>query len=127
MKLIEGIDYRKISRGKWKYELLRDVTLQVDLGYINFFHPYFRYEYGVLHLRKGYAYDADTVMRASLFHDSVCQSYDLMLTGYHARKEGDRMFRRICLEDGMNPFRAWCMYRSVRMWSKSTRMKRKYK
>ena len=137
MKLIEGIDYRKISRGKWKYELLRDLTVGIGLdGLIFITTPYFEYDvYKGLIIKKFYAWDGasgpaidtDTVLRASLAHDAVCQAYDMELIDDYARKSSDRMFRDICLEDGMYPFRAWYMYRSVRMWSKLTRMKGKYK
>ena len=135
MKLIKNTHYRKIRNAKWKYELLLDLGFKVDLGYLNFTHQFFSYENGALIVRRGYSWDGasgpaidtDTVLRASCGHDAVCQADDLgLIKSAYQRKNGDRMFRGYCLEDGMHEFRAWYMYKSVRAWSRLTRLSNKY-
>jgi hypothetical protein len=85
---------------------------------------------GVLAIEKGYAWDGpsgpsvdtDSFMRGSLVHDAL---YQLMRTGRLAmalRPAADKLLKDICLEDGMSRFRAWFVYRAVRMGgSKSAR------
>jgi hypothetical protein len=81
---------------------------------------------GTIRFRPGYAWDGasgptlDTrdTMRGSLVHDGC---YQLMRMGLldHARWRAptDRAFRRICLEDGMWPPRAWAWYHLVRVFA----------
>ncbi len=81
---------------------------------------------GTLSLRDGYAWDGpsgptlDTpsFMRGSLVHDAL---YQLMREGHldpavH-REAADRILRALCLEDGMNPLWAWCVYQGVRLFA----------
>lgn len=80
---------------------------------------------GALTIKKGYAWDGPsgptidtkTFMRGSLVHDAL---YQLMRAGHldyklH-RKLADRLLRRICLQDGMLAFRAWYVYKTVRIF-----------
>ena len=81
---------------------------------------------GTLSLRDGYAWDGpsgptfDTpdFMRGSLVHDAL---YQLMREGHLDRavhrERADRILREICQEDGMNPLRAWWVYRGVRLFA----------
>lgn len=79
---------------------------------------------GKLLLRAGYAWDGpsgptvDTpdFMRASAGHDGL---YQLIHLGFLSkdlhRKAADEHLRKVCLEDGMPPWRAWWVYSAVRL------------
>lgn len=81
---------------------------------------------GTLTLREGYAWDGPsgptldtlTFMRGSLVHDAL---YQLMREGHldpaRHRAAADRILRALCLEDGMNPLRAWWVYQGVRLFA----------
>lgn len=61
--------------------------------------------------------DDETNMRGSLIHDAL---YQLMREGLLDRKYrecADQLFKKICLEDGMRKFRAWCWYHGVRIFA----------
>ncbi len=65
---------------------------------------------------SGPTIDTKSFMRGSLAHDAL---YQLMREGKlnrHYRKYTDRLLKKICLEDGMNKFRAWYVYKAVRMF-----------
>lgn len=79
---------------------------------------------GKLMIRAGYAWDGpsgiaiDTksFMRGSLLHDAL---YQLIREGHlqpSFRLYADELLRKVCLEDGMNPIRAWWVYQCVRMF-----------
>ena len=79
----------------------------------------------VLVIKRGYAWDGpsgptiDTknFMRGSLVHDALYQIMRLQLLSKEQwRDEADLELKRICREDGMARFRAWYVYRSVRIW-----------
>lgn len=118
--------YRKLP--KWKYQLLEDETfldgsilplVRIETDYIVL------HEVGVLTVKKGYAWDGATwasdgnqVKRASLIRDAYCQ---LISEGYLPlvfRLEADEIFKRICLQDGISKFRAWYMYKFIRVYVK---------
>lgn len=82
-------------------------------------------EQGWLTVRRGYCWDGpsgpsvdtDSFMRGSLFHDAL---YQLLREG-QLRDEGtdrriaDELLRDVCRADGMSRFRAWYVYRTLRM------------
>ena len=78
---------------------------------------------GELNISNGYAwdgasgtFDTKTIMRGSLVHDVL---YQLMRQGFldkNHRKDSDKFFRKICIEDGMNRAYAWIVYHSVRVF-----------
>ncbi len=82
---------------------------------------------GVLYLKHGYAWnganvvpDTDSILRASLIHDAL---YQLIRNGYlgmEHREEADKIFRKICLEDGMWGWYAWTTYQAVRKGGKGS-------
>lgn len=94
-------------------------------------HPYIRIDVdGILVISKGYAWDGPsgptidtaTFMRGSLVHDALYQLIRGGWLGRERRLYADQLLRQICREDGMNPIRAWWVYRSVRIFgSGSTR------
>ncbi len=70
---------------------------------------------------SGPTIDTDTFMGPSLGHDPI---YEFLRKGLLPpncgyRKQADQLLRRLCLEDGMNRFRAWYVYREVRRWAAS--------
>lgn len=80
---------------------------------------------GLLTISAGYAWDGatwcpdlDSIMRPSLAHDAC---YQLMREGHldpaRFRYYADRMFYRMCLEDGMPRPLAWVAYQAVRMFA----------
>ncbi|EMJ98133.1 hypothetical protein [Leptospira alstonii] len=80
---------------------------------------------GLLKIDAGYAWDGPsgptidtkTFMRGSLVHDAL---YQLMreekLDRLKYRENADQLLKKICLEDGMNSFRASYVYRFVRLF-----------
>lgn len=66
---------------------------------------------------SGPTFDTLTFMRGSLVHDAL---YQLMREGgldrQMYREAADITLRQICLEDGMNPIRAWWVYQGVRLF-----------
>lgn len=114
--------YKKVN---WKYVLLIPYVIEVNIpanGNIDGYIALLDYD---LEIASGYAWDGpsgpaidtDTFMRGSLVHDAL---YQLMREGKLSskyRKRADELLRTICLEDGMNPFRAWYIYHGVRLFS----------
>lgn len=120
--------FHPLRKKGYKYRLCQDYRIQIeprvppfiDVDNILFLSPD-----GWLVVKAGYAWDGssgptiDTPsnMRASLLHDVLFQ---LMRLGKLAYKKWigytNRLFRSMCLEDGMNPFRAWIYYLGVSSW-----------
>lgn len=79
---------------------------------------------GWLSISPGYAWDGATwcpdwqwIMRPSLAHDAT---YQLLREGHldqRFRYYADRMFYRMCLEDGMPKPLAWVAYQAVRLFA----------
>ena len=77
---------------------------------------------GMLTIQKGYAWDGpsgptiDTksFMRGSLVHDALYQLMRNNLLPSSCREDADQELHRICIEDGMNRFRAWYILLGVR-------------
>ena len=119
--------YRKLTdkerNGKpYKYELIGNyVQRGIDLGDKDLFirgWVYYRASDKSLWITKGYRWDGSTVvldtkpcMRASAVHDALQQ---LINTGKLDRKKyqnyADRLYRDICIEDGMWKIRAYWRY-----------------
>jgi hypothetical protein len=115
--------YRSLKN--WKYELLKGEITPVGIpGIVT--SRYFTLSNGVLFIYPHYAwdgpsgptFDTKTFMRGSLVHDAICQMCEEGHLPKSARKLGDELLRKICIEDGMNKFRAWYVYNAVRMYSK---------
>ena len=79
-------------------------------------------EAGLLTIKAGYAWDGpsgptrDTksFMRGSLVHDALYQLMRNNLLPSSCREDADQELHRICIEDGMNRFRAWYVLLGVR-------------
>ncbi len=118
----------------YKYDVRQVYRHSVPrLSRFKYINDYLRLQDGVLTISVGYAWDGpsgptfDTknFMRGSLVHDAL---YQLMREGAiprkHYRKYADQLLNIICLEDGMSKFRAWYVYRAVRMFCKKGSMPR---
>jgi hypothetical protein len=133
------VKYRKLKG--YKYELLDTVRVDIGIKGIDVYipsndidHPYVNlWPNGELFIFKDYAWDGPsgpaihtkTFMRGSLIHDAL---YQLMREGLLARKyreKADLLLKKICLEDGMNKFRAWYVYQAVRLFAKKSSLPRK--
>lgn len=117
---MECISYKE----GYKYQLKKSYITTIDIkpekdiisDYINLTTD------GQLTIKKGYAWDGpsgptfDTLnfMRGSLAHDAL---YQLMRENFLDRKKyreyADRLLQSMCKEDGMNPIRAWWVYKGV--------------
>jgi hypothetical protein len=79
---------------------------------------------GLLTIRAGYAWDgasgpamhAHENMRASLIHDAYYQLIRLGLVHAAYRAAADRIYRRVCIEDGMTEIRAEAHFLALRMF-----------
>ncbi len=74
---------------------------------------------------SGPTFDTKTFMRGSLAHDALYQLMREGLLDREHRKLADQLLRKICLEDGMNRFRAWYVYKAVRVFGRWTCTPRK--
>jgi len=120
------ITYRR-THG-YKYQLLEDYTYQTDIKGKTIRTPFiWLTEDGELLILRGYAWDGPsggaidtkTFMRGSLVHDAMYQLLRKGLLPEEFRENADRYIRDICLEDGMNRFRAWYVYHLLRVGAKS--------
>ncbi len=119
----------------YKYELLRFVKVATGLPHaFKIDTQYIVLHDGVLLVRKHYAWDGasgiftidtKTFMRGSLVHDALYQMIRERKLGRTWRIDADKLLKKICLQDGMNRFRAWYVYKAVRMFGKKSSMPRK--
>lgn len=115
--------YRSLKH--WKYELLASMEIPVEIP-ATAKNAYISLSVNYLKVHKHYAWDGpsgptfDTKhnMRASLFHDALCQLIGEGLLDKKYRKYADELFRKHLLEDGMSGWKAWCYYKAVRGWSR---------
>ncbi len=101
--------YRSLKH--WKYELLESMEIPVDIPQTAYSYPiegkYIALWDGLLTARDRYAwdgpsgptFDTPTNMRASLFHDALCQLIGEGLLGKKYRKYADELLRTLMLED----------------------------
>lgn len=79
---------------------------------------------GHLQILEGYAWDGPsgptidtkTFMRGSLVHDALYQLMALGVIDKSMRFAADALLKKICLEDDMNPFRAWYVEKAVNVF-----------
>lgn len=126
---METIQYRKLTKeerkgSRYKYELTKGVFVWVDLGPGKMKIPGYVYYYGgLLKISKGYRWDGSTVvfdtkncMRASLVHDALYQLMREGLLSRSYRKYTDRLYQRMCIEDGMWRWHAGLRYIGLRLF-----------
>ncbi|MEM1158469.1 MAG: DUF1353 domain-containing protein [Verrucomicrobiota bacterium] len=122
------MSYKK--RRRYKYNLHSDLEYQTgmqvdtpqDLGLLEITGT------GTLFIRKGYSWDGpsgptidtQTFMRGSLVHDALYQLIREKVLDLSYRKRADDILREICIKDGMSAFRAWYVYKAVRLAGKKS-------
>ena len=119
--------YRKLKG--YKYQTLEPYTYTLPRAFSGQMAnlPYIILVDRKLFIKKGYAwdgpsgptFDTDTFMRGSLVHDAL---YNLLRTKDlrpQLRFQVDIVLRDICREDGMCRFRAWYVYKGVRLFGGS--------
>ncbi len=81
---------------------------------------------GLMTFKRGYAWDGatgvrdtKTVLRASLGHDGLFQLFREGKLPRSLEHGANRLFRKHCIEDKMNRFRAWYMYVGLGKFAKS--------
>lgn len=107
----------------FKYQLMGDYTIQTRIITDRSIKTRFieLTETGKLTLKDGYAcdgpsgttVDTNTFMRGAFGHDGKYQLIRMGLIGSRWREIADQELREDCLQDGMNRFRAWYVYKSV--------------
>jgi hypothetical protein len=117
----DTIKYRK----GYKYQTCFDYSIQTPItGYTMYLEFIHLTPDGILTIKQGYAWDGcsgpthddKTNIRGGLIHDGL---YQLMRGGYllqDCKPIADQMLRDICIEDGMNRFRAWYYYQGVKLF-----------
>lgn len=117
----------KYTKG-YKYQLEEDYVQRTDIkpktcGMIHFAKLDID---GTLTIKKGYAwdgpsgpsFDTKSFMRGSLVHDAL---YQIMTENKLLRShqpEADLILKEVCLQDGMSRFRAWYVYKAVRLFGR---------
>jgi len=116
--------YRELR--KYKYQLMENYELYIPIRNKIVSERFIKLCVdGLLIIKQGYAWDGPsgptfdtlTFMRGSLVHDAIYQLIRLELLPLLYRKLADELLYSICLEDGMNKFRAWYVYQSVRLFA----------
>ena len=116
----------------YKYQLVKPEKVPVG-GMPDVDTEFIMIRSGHMTVKSGYAWDGPsgptidtkTFMRGSLVHDAL---YQLIREGhlpFKFRNYADWMLRNICLADGMNKFRAWYVYYSVRLFAGRSALPRK--
>ena len=119
------ISYRSLR--SYKYQLLKPYEVRIEIeapSRLISEHGWIVLHESQLHIKKGYAwdgpsgptFDTQTFMRASLVHDALYQLLRARLLNPEHRLTADQICRRHCLEDGMDPFRAWYVYYALRLF-----------
>lgn len=120
--ITELISYRHLKG--YKYESKKEIQCQTDILKSSIGAPYCSLSVrGILRVFPHYAwdgpsgptFDTDSFMRGSLFHDALYQLIREGVLDKSERGKADMVLRTICLEDGMCKFRAWYVYRTVRV------------
>jgi hypothetical protein len=112
----------------WKYQLLEEYTISTPIVSNGKFVVNTAFvglkDDGTLKIKRYYAWDGatgaidtNTNLRASLLHDAFYQLIKLEALPKDKRKAVDKLFRDICIEDGMCKFRAWYLYIGLRLYS----------
>jgi len=118
------IKYRKLKKGKYKYELIESYECHTPIrGYIGCTKDNFVgiLADGTIRFKIKYAWDGSTLspdlksnFRAALVHDGFFQLLREGIIPQSGLPSVDKLYRTMCLEDGMNKFLAQCFYIGLR-------------
>ncbi|AXR59861.1 DUF1353 domain-containing protein [Leptospira mayottensis] len=126
-KNLKNYKYQLVKPYSFQTTILTNTPIQIEIPRARVFVNL--NQEGLLDINAGYAWDGPsgptidtkTFIRASLVHDAL---YQLMreekLDRIKYREDADQLLKRICLEDGMNSFRAAYVYKFVRWFGKSS-------
>ena len=120
------ITFRKLQ--KYKHQIIHSYTMETYIKpqkeiITNFI---LLSATGTITIRSGYAWDgpggpmicAKAFLRGSLVHDALCQLIHGKFLKPGDKEAADKLLREICLKDGMSRFRAWVVYRAVKIFSR---------
>ena len=117
------IEYRKIQQ--YKYQLTNTATIFTPIKGQTVSHEYFAlWETGQLFGFRTYCWDGSSwsldnkSIRASLFHDIGYQMIRDGLLGMEYRETFDRLYRDVCIEDGLWEWHANLRYFMLRKFAK---------
>jgi hypothetical protein len=110
----------------YKYQLVEDYKIKLNIypdKYIGIRFLLLEKD-GTLTIKQGYAwdgpsgptFDTKSFMRGSLIHDAYCQLMREHKITKDYREQADKILKKMCKEDGMNSFRAWYVYKAVRIF-----------
>lgn len=111
-------DYIRYIRNV-KYQLIDEYRYNTGIKGYCFETPLIRMEpCGLLIIFSRYAWDGPSgptidfksMMRASLIHDALYQAMRLGFLPIAKRAVADKIFQRVCVEDGVPSMIAWSMY-----------------
>lgn len=115
--------YRRL--GKYKYILADQYAIDLPLAFYSCDcdTEFIILVNGRLLVKEGYCWDGpsgisidtQTFMRGSLVHDVIYQLIRGDCIPKALRINADKLLRQICIKDGMARWRAWYVYRAVRM------------
>ncbi|HAK57262.1 MAG TPA: hypothetical protein DCP38_17555 [Acidobacteria bacterium] len=122
-----GICYQRLTSGQYRYKLTKDYHHETDIvGRDGDILPYLSIDNGgklsIFHRYawdgpSGPSFDTKNFMRGSLVHDALYQLMrERILDHKKDRKRADQLLREICRKDGMSWFRAWYVYRLLRIF-----------
>lgn len=127
--ILKDYDYVKYEHPNYKYKLCIEQSYMTNITGLDVDHDYFNLDTnGILSVRHGYCWDGssgptwdtDSSMRASLFHDALYQMMREKDLSLDWRYIADKVYHRICLEDGMWRVRAWYQFRAVRSFGEKS-------
>jgi len=111
----------------YEYQLVQGATFAVpELTGHTALNDYVSLSDGVLTIGRGYAFDGPSGptwdskagMQAALCHDALYQMIREGLIPRILKDLADRIFYRICLDDGMGKIRAWYWYQGVKRFGR---------
>jgi len=116
-------NYKK--RRQYKYKLYSDVVYETD------YKLDYPYDNGLISISvsgrltigagyswdgpSGPTFDSKNFMRGSLVHDALYQLMREKILPQSAREKADKILIEICIKSGMSKFRAWYIYKGVRL------------
>jgi hypothetical protein len=105
-----GIKYTKIQKGGERYKLNKNYTIDSGITGLSIDGQFLRLSKGgAFMIRKGYRWDGPSgpapnttsMMRASLVHDAFYELMRKKKLSRRWRKRVDKLFRKMCIQDGL--------------------------